>query len=94
MTIFLYPTGLQRYKIPQGEKKIMFRPSLKQSQTGQGSKKKSSPTELMPNNRSPTTVAMSSTVASQEELTIKLEEDNTYYCIECDANLNLEGHFK
>ncbi|KAK3878471.1 hypothetical protein Pcinc_016890 [Petrolisthes cinctipes] len=87
--------GLQRYKIPQGEMKIMFRPSLKPSRIVPGNKKKITSMDLFHNNRTLATVAMSSTIACQERLVVNNEEEEkSCYCIECDASLYLEGHFK
>lgn len=82
-------TGLQRYKVPQGANKILFRPCVKRGQPRPSSE--SSSGSQTPSN----IVAISSTQQYLDNVTVNTgDDDKTYYCIECDASLTLEQHFK
>ncbi|KAG7167548.1 Pogo transposable element-like 93 [Homarus americanus] len=81
--------GLQRYKVPAGQNRIMFRPWVKNAP--------------MPNpnvtyfatSRQNSIVAISSTLEVMNNLKVDTnDEDKSYYCIECDASLTLENHFR
>lgn len=78
--------GLQRYKVPSGHNRIMFRPWVKRGA--------SSNTQLV-HLQASNTVAISSTLQRLDSLRINVGgEDRKYYCIECDASLTLDQHFK
>lgn len=83
--------GLQRYKVPAGQTRIMFRPWVQRSNTSGNN----SNVTFYSSTRQYSLVAISSTVEVLTNLTINTgDEDRSYYCIECDACLTLENHFK
>lgn len=77
--------GMQRYKIPEGHTRIMFRPWVKRGATS------NAPTVHM---QITNTVAISTTLQRLESLVVDVDEEKKYYCIECDGNLKLEHHFR
>lgn len=88
--IFLYFSGLQRYKVPANQNRIIFRPWVKR----QPSTSPSQNVTYFASNRPNSIVAISSTIEIMDDLEIITGEDSSYYCLECDANLMLENHFK
>lgn len=81
--------GLQRYKVPQGANKILFRPCVKRGQP------RPSTDNTLGSQTPSNIVAISSTQQYLDNVTVNTgDDDKTYYCIECDASLTLEHHFK
>ncbi|XP_045607816.1 uncharacterized protein row isoform X3 [Procambarus clarkii] len=82
--------GLQRYKVPAGQNRIMFRPWVKRLSATNNTSSTYNAT-----NRQNSLVAISSTIEVMTNVTITLDtEDQSYYCLECDASLSLENHFR
>lgn len=80
--------GLQRYKIPAGQKtRIMFRPWIKRASPGGSSTSTSH--ALGP----PPPMALSSTL-EWHEFKINIPDLNSYTCFECDEPFSLPDHFK
>lgn len=82
---FNFP-GLQRFKIPAGQKtRLMFRPWIKR-QSPAGSPKSSSQSLAPP-------VALSSTL-QWHDLKMEIPDPEDHRCLECFSKLSLSDHFK
>ncbi|KAG7167549.1 Pogo transposable element-like 92 [Homarus americanus] len=81
--------GLQRYKVPAGQNRIMFRPWVKSAPMP------NQDVTYYANSQQNSIVAISSTLEVINNLKVDTnDEDKSYYCIECDESLTLENHFR
>ncbi|CAL4069759.1 unnamed protein product, partial [Meganyctiphanes norvegica] len=87
--------GLQRYKLPAGARAIHFRPPPKKIEynaSGPASSARGNPQNFNQNSYY--------TLKTHENLSINAidedddDDDRSFYCIECDGNIKLDGHYK
>lgn len=88
--------GLQRYKLPTGARAIHFRPPPKKldynALTNPAGPKGNAQTSFNQNSFF--------TLKTHDNLVINAidddddEDDQSFYCIECDGNIQLDGHYK